>query len=186
MSKPNIWIFGLEPIDSRYTAQWHSHIPKLLEQAAGDKFNVRQIDGTQRNAKVTTGAFLNFSDTNYWKSSQLCNFVELLDAGEVTATDKILVTDAWNPAITQLAYMRDLLDMQWEMHGIWHAGAYDPSDILGYKMQKPWPLEAEGVEVAEAFHGRERRTRRGARPVPRREFGRQARAGVSRRAEGTA
>lgn len=143
MSKPNIWIFGLEPIDSRYTAQWHAHIPKLLELAAGDKFNVRQIDGTQRNAKVTTGAFLNFSDTNYWKSSQLCNFVELLDSGDVTPKDKILITDAWNPAITQLAYMRDLLGMEWEMHGIWHAGAYDPSDILGYKMKKPWPLEAE-------------------------------------------
>lgn len=143
MSKPNIWILGLEPIDSRYTAQWHSHIPKLLEQAAGDKFNVRQIDGTQRTAKVTAGAFLNFSDTNYWKSSQLCNFVELLDAGEVTTKDKILITDAWNPAITQLAYMRDLLGMEWELHGIWHAGAYDPSDILGYKMKKPWPQEAE-------------------------------------------
>lgn len=143
MSKPNIWILGLEPIDSRYTAQWHSHIPKLLEKAAGDKFNVRQIDGKQRTAKVTEGAFLNFSDTNYWKSSQLCNFVELLDAGEVTTKDKILITDAWNPAITQLAYMRDLLGMEWEMHGIWHAGAYDPSDILGYKMKKPWPLEAE-------------------------------------------
>lgn len=143
MSKPNIWILGLEPIDSRYTAQWHDHIPKLLAKAAGNNFNVRQVNGKQRTAEVTKGAFLNFSDTNFWKSSQLCNFVELLDAGEVTTRDKILVTDAWNPVITQLAYMRDLLGMEWEMHGIWHAGAYDPSDILGYKMQKPWPWEAE-------------------------------------------
>lgn len=143
MSKPNIWIFCLEPIDSRYTAQWHSHIPKLLEQAAGNNFNVRQIDGVQRTAKVTNGAFLNFSDTNYWKSSQLCNFVELLDSGEVTSNDKFLFTDTWNPCITQVAYMRDLLGMNWELHGIWHAGAYDPSDILGYKMQKPWPYNAE-------------------------------------------
>lgn len=143
MSKPNIWIFGLEPIDSRYTAQWHKHIPTMLANAAGDNFRVRQIDGTQRTAKVTNGAFLNFSDTNYWKSSQVCNFVELLDSGEVTANDKFLFTDAWNPAITQIAYMRDLLDQKWELHGIWHAGAYDPSDILGYKMQKPWPWEAE-------------------------------------------
>lgn len=143
MKKPNIWIFSLEPLDSRYTAQWHRNIPEILQQAAGDNFNVRQIDGVQRTATVTNGAFLNFSDTNYWKSTQLCNFVELLDAGETTVNDRILFTDTWNPCITQVAYMRDLLDQKWQLHGIWHAGAYDPSDILGYKMQKPWPWHAE-------------------------------------------
>jgi hypothetical protein len=143
MSKPNIWIFSLEPLDSRYTKQWHTNIPEILTAAAGDRFNVRQIDGVQRVASVTSGAFLNFSDTNYWKSTQLCNFVELLDAGETTVNDKFLFTDAWNPCITQIAYMRDLLEQKWELHGIWHAGAYDPSDILGYKMQKPWPWHAE-------------------------------------------
>lgn len=143
MSQPNIWIFSLEPLDSRYTAQWHAHIPDIIAQAAGPAFRVRQIDGVQRQAQVTAGAFLNFSDTNYWKSSQLCKFVELLDAGEVTAHDRMLFTDAWNPCITQMAYMRDLLGQHWQMHGIWHAGAYDPSDILGYKMQKPWPWYAE-------------------------------------------
>lgn len=143
MKKPNIWIFSLEPLDSRYTKQWHTNIPEVLHAAGGDRFNVRQVDGIQRTAKVTNGAFLNFSDTNYWKSTQLCNFVELLDAGETTPDDKFLFTDAWNPCITQVAYMRDLLDQKWQLHGIWHAGAYDPSDILGYKMQKPWPWEAE-------------------------------------------
>jgi hypothetical protein len=143
MTKPNIWIFSLEPLDSRYTAQWHRNIPQVLAEAAGDNFNVRQVDGVQRTAKVTDGAFLNFSDTNYWKSSQLCNFVELLDAGETTVNDRFLFTDTWNPCITQVAYMRDLLDQKWQLHGIWHAGAYDPSDILGYKMKKPWPWQAE-------------------------------------------
>lgn len=143
MKKPNIWIFSLEPLDSRYTKQWHTNIPTILAEAAGSKFTVRQIDGTQRVATVTNGAFLNFSDTNFWKSSQLCKFVELLDAGETTVRDRFLFTDAWNPCITQIAYMRDLLAQEWELHGIWHAGAYDPSDILGYKMRKPWPWYAE-------------------------------------------
>ena len=143
MNKPNIWIFGLEPLDSRYTAQWHVNIPEILTKAAGSKFNVRQIDGIQRAAKVTSGAFLNFTDTNYWKSTQLCNFIDEFDNGNVTVNDKFLFTDAWNPCITQVAYMRDLLDQKWQLHGIWHAGAYDPTDILGYKMQKPWPWQAE-------------------------------------------
>ena len=143
MSTPNIWIFGLEPLDSRYTKQWHSNIPWELTLAAAGRYRVRQIDGVQRVKHVTAGAFLNFSDTNYWKSTQLSNFVELLDSGETTPEDKFLFTDAWNPCITQIAYMRDLLDQNWELHGIWHAGAYDPSDILGYKMKKPWPWAAE-------------------------------------------
>lgn len=143
MSKPNIWIFSLEPLDSRYTKQWHSVIPELLLNACGDRFSVKQIDGIQKIDTVTNGAFLNFSDTNYWKSSQLCNFVDLFNAGETTPNDRFLFTDTWNPCITQLAYMRDLMDQNWEIHGIWHAGAYDPSDILGYKMKKPWPWDAE-------------------------------------------
>jgi hypothetical protein len=79
MTKPNIWIFCLEPIDSRYTAQWHQHIPVLLQNAAGDNFQVRQIDGVQRVKHVTSGAFLNFADTigkvrsyaNLWNYSML-------------------------------------------------------------------------------------------------------------------
>lgn len=143
MSKPNIWIFGLEPLDSRYTAQWHANIPEVIKKAAGNNFNVVQIDGVQRAARVTSGAFLNFSDTNYWKSTQLCNFIELFDEGKTTPEDRFLFTDTWNPCITQIGYMRDLLDQKWQLHAIWHAGAYDPSDILGYKMQKPWPWHAE-------------------------------------------
>jgi len=29
--KSTIWIFSLEPIETRYTAQWHSHVPALLK-----------------------------------------------------------------------------------------------------------------------------------------------------------
>lgn len=140
---PNIWIFCLEVFDNRYTKQWHEVIPKILAEKAGDKFNIRQIDGIQREQKTTTGAFLNFTDTNYWKSTQLAKFIELYSAGEVTPNDKFLFTDFWNPCITQIAYMRDLMDQNWELHSIVHAGAYDPSDILGMKMQKPWPFHAE-------------------------------------------
>jgi len=141
--KPTIWIFSLEPLESRYTAQWHKNIPILLTNAADGKFNIRQVDGVQRATKVTAGAFLNFSDTNYWKSSQLCNFIELLDAGETTPNDRFLFTDIWNPVITQVKYINDLMGYHWQLHSIAHAGAYDPSDILGYKMEKPWPWHAE-------------------------------------------
>jgi hypothetical protein len=140
---PNIIIFALEPHDGRYSKQWFENIPKLIREAAGDRWNVIQISGIQKDTTLTPGAFLNFSDTNYWKSSQMCSFLDLYNAGEITDQDRFLFTDFWNPVITQIAYMRDLLKNNWELHSIVHAGAYDPTDILGMRMQKPWPWHTE-------------------------------------------
>lgn len=143
MTKKNIIIFPLEKIDARYTKQWYDNIPAVIRNEVKDRYHVIQIDGVQKNTSTTSGAFLNFSDTNFWKSSQMCNFLELYDSGVITPDDRFLFTDFWNPVILQIAYMRDLLDQRWELHGIVHAGAYDPTDILGMKMKKPWPHYAE-------------------------------------------
>ena len=129
--KPTIWIFALEQIQTRYTAEWYDHVPKLLEKNLGTDFNIIQIDGIQKNTKTTPGAFLNFSDTNYWKSSQLCNWLDHYNNGEVGPNDQFLFTDAWNPTVIQLRYMNDLLGYNWKLHGLWHAGNYDPYDALG-------------------------------------------------------
>ncbi len=142
----NIIIFGLEPIDSRYTAQWYECVPAILKQKVsklGSPVNVIQLDGEQKATTVTSGAFLNFGDTNRWKSTQLVSFINMLDKGLVTKNDVLLFTDASNPVILQVKYMRDLMDQNWKIQGLWHAGAYDPTDILGYKMDKPWPWHTE-------------------------------------------
>lgn len=142
--KPTIWIFSLEPIETRYTAHWHEHIPKLLNDKLGKDFNVVQVDGIQKNSQLTPGAFLNFSDTNYWKSSQLCKFLEHHNNGETTLNDHILFTDAWNPVVIQLKYMKELLGFNWTLHGLFHAGSYDPQDFLGRLIgDEPWVRNAE-------------------------------------------
>ena len=142
--KPTIWIFSLECLETRYTKQWHDHIPKLLTKNVGDRFNVVQIDGVQKNSQLTPGAFLNFSDTNYWKSSQLCNFLEHHNRGKTSTNDHILFTDAWNPTVIQLKYMSDLLGFNWTLHGLFHAGSWDNQDFLGRLVgNKPWVRNAE-------------------------------------------
>jgi hypothetical protein len=142
----NIIVFPIEPLDSRYSAQWYESVPQSLDaklKQLGLTGNVITVDGVQKTSSVTSGAFLNFQDTNRYKSSQLVSFCDMLDAGTVTTNDVILFTDAWNPALLQVKYMRDLGGYNWKIHGLWHAGAYDPTDILGYKMQKPWPHHTE-------------------------------------------
>jgi len=142
----NIVIWPLEKLDNRYSLQWYEGIPQSLEkkvQSAALDVKVIQVDGVQSTSATTSGAFLNFSDTNRWKSTQLVTFLNMLDAGEITPNDVMLFTDAWNPVILQIKYMRDLMDYKWKIMGLWHAGAYDETDILGYKMQKPWPHHTE-------------------------------------------
>jgi len=142
--KPNIWIFSLEPIDTRYTREWHYHLPLTIDQKLGNEYNIVQVDGTQKNSKVTPGAFLNFSDTNYWKSSQLCNFLNYHNEGKTTENDQFIFTDAWNPTIIQLKYMSDLLGFNWKIHALWHAGSYDPQDFLGRLIgNAPWVRHSE-------------------------------------------
>lgn len=142
--KSTIWIFSLEPISTRYTEQWHSHVPALLKNKLGDRFNVVQIDGVQKNSQLTPGAFLNFSDTNYWKSAQMCAFLEQHNQGKTSPNDHFIFTDAWNPTVIQLKYMSDLLGFNWTLHGLWHAGSYDPQDFLGRLVgKKPWVRHAE-------------------------------------------
>ena len=142
--KSTIWIFSLEPISTRYTEQWHSHVPLLLKNRLGDRFNVVQVDGVQKNSQLTPGAFLNFSDTNYWKSAQMCAFLEQHNQGKTSPNDHFIFTDAWNPTVIQLKYMSDLLGFNWTLHGLWHAGSYDPQDFLGRLVgKKPWVRHAE-------------------------------------------
>jgi hypothetical protein len=142
-----IYIVPIEPIDSRYTKQWYENIPKII----GDKISelmlapveVVTIAGEGANNATTGGAFLDFATTNYYKAAQVQAISELFMHGRVKSGDKFLVTDAWNFAITAIRYMSDLLDIPVEIHGIWHAGHYDPTDILGMKMRKDWPPHQE-------------------------------------------
>lgn len=136
MSK--VIIVPIEPIDQRYTRQWYDHIPTLFGDA-----EVITIDGDQPSTGTTEGAFLDFATTNIYKASQTQKIAEMFNDGKINPGDKFLVTDAWNFAITAIRYMSDLLDIPVEIHGIWHAGAYDSTDILGMKMQKPWPYHVE-------------------------------------------
>ena len=142
-----IWIIPIEPIDQRYTKQWYDNIPLILQKEIAERnlfYKVVTIDGEDFKPDVRTeGAFLDFGATNVYKATQAAEVSKLFSNGKVKAGDKFLITDAWNFIITPIKYMSDLLDIPVEVHSIWHAGAYDPSDILGYKMSKPWPSHVE-------------------------------------------
>lgn len=133
-----IILVDLESINTRYTSQWKSHIPNLLENVSND---INIVSGKSSSNNVTDGAFLNFAETNIYKSEQA---IELMKIINKTENGKILFLDAWNPVIIMAKYMIDLLEKEIEIHSIWHAGSYDPHDFLGRKIKnKSWSLKFE-------------------------------------------
>lgn len=129
-----LYLVELEPVETRYTAQWRTHLPSQLENAG---IPTTVITGPSDAPQDTTpGAFLNFSGTNYWKSEQLKKIATLFADGVVQDGDYFLYTDAWNPTVLQLKYMADLLNINIKIGGMWHAGSYDPHDFLGRVQDK--------------------------------------------------
>ncbi len=137
-----IYIVDLEPVETRYTAQWKEHVPALFKKA---EHNVQVISGpTDIPSATTPGAFLNFGGTNIYKSAQVEQMGRLFTSGAVKPGDHFLFTDAWHPGIINLKYMSELLQIPVKIHALWHAGSYDPQDFLGRLIgDEPWVRHAE-------------------------------------------
>jgi len=138
----NIFLVDLEAVDSRYTGQWKTHVPKLLKEAG---HNVTIIEGPSDIPNATTpGAFLNFGGTNIYKARQVEEFSRLFTGGKVDSGDHFIFTDAWHPGIINLKYMSELLGIKVTIHALWHAGSYDPQDFLGRLINDaPWVRHSE-------------------------------------------
>jgi hypothetical protein len=137
-----IHIVDIEAVDTRYTKQWKDYLPKQLRRSTNERVNV--ISGGETPQATTPGAFLNFGGTNVYKSKQLEQIGEMFCNGTVKNGDYFLYTDAWNPTVIQLRYMAELLDVDINIGGLWHAGSYDPQDFLGRLIgDKPWVRHAE-------------------------------------------
>ena len=137
-----VFLIDLEAVESRYTGQWKTHVPRLLKKH-GHLIHV--IEGPKDIPRATTpGAFLNFGGTNIYKANQVEQMARLFTEGKVRAGDHFIFTDAWHPGIINLKYMSELLQIPVTTHGLWHAGSYDPQDFLGRLIgDEPWVRNAE-------------------------------------------
>ena len=137
-----VFLVDLESVPTRYTCEWKTHLPNLLQKAG---HNVQVISGPEDIPSATTpGAFLNFGGTNIYKSAQVEKMGRLFCAGAVSPGDHFIFTDAWHLGIINLKYMSELLGIPVTTHGLWHAGSYDPQDFLGRLIgDAPWVRHAE-------------------------------------------
>ena len=137
-----IYIVDLEAVDTRYTKEWKTHLPRQMKKATNHE--VVTISGGDTPQATTPGAFLNFGGTNVYKANQMQQIGKLFCDGTVKDGDYFLYTDAWNPTVLQLKYMAELLKVKIKIGGMWHAGSYDPQDFLGRLIgNKPWVRNTE-------------------------------------------
>jgi len=146
-----IFLVDLEAVETRYTGQWKSHVPALLQKAGHD---VQILSGPTDIPNATTpGAFLNFGGTNIYKSAQVEQMGRLFCNGAIHSGDHFIFTDAWHPGIINLKYMSELLQIPVTIHALWHAGSYDPQDFLGRLIgDAPWVRHAEKSFFAAIDH----------------------------------
>jgi len=136
----NIILVDTEAAGSRYTRDWKTHIPQQLT-ARGHKITV--IEGTPP-LPPGKGQWLNAAGTIQYKSEQQAQLAELFHTGKIAEANLILFTDAWNPTILTVRYQLALTGHTVKMAGLWHAGAYDPWDLLGQRAgDQPWIQHTE-------------------------------------------
>jgi glycosyltransferase involved in cell wall biosynthesis len=146
-----VFLVDLESVETRYTSQWKTHVPTLLQQCG---HAVTVISGPSDIPEATTpGAFLNFGGTNIYKARQVEEMGRLFTQGKVHVGDHFIFTDAWHPGIINLKYMSELLQIPVTIHALWHAGSYDPQDFLGRLIgDAPWVRHAEQSFFAAIDH----------------------------------
>lgn len=154
--KRRLFLFPIEPLEERYSAQWLS----WFTEAARHRFDYWPMLGQRLTQKIETGEFLDAFDTNYWKATQLASFVSLARAAKLRADDIVLFLDGWSPTVEQVAYIRDAIRVPFRMVGLLHAGTWDPYDFLTRNGFTRWARDAErswleafdAVAVATKFH----------------------------------
>jgi hypothetical protein len=142
-----LYIVDIEPLDNRYTKQWQTYFPQIAEKHLGDVFAVENISGSAEGYDAPqAGAFFNFAGTCEYKATQAAKIARMFGDGTVKKGDYFLFTDAWNQTVHFVKYMSELTGIKVYTGGIWHAGWYDPTDILGATIEnKSW---ARAMEVS--------------------------------------
>lgn len=137
MQKRRLFIVDIEPLDNRYTKQWFTWVPELCRRILGDQYEVRVISGNALGyLKPRAGAFFDFAATCEYKASQAVKISQLFSDGEVEPNDVFFFTDAWNQTVHTVRYISELNRIPVKCAGIWHAGWYDPTDILGFTIKR--------------------------------------------------
>lgn len=135
-----LFLITLENLENRYSTQWRRWISNDLNNAGIEYI---EIDGNPTSNIVKGENFLNPNLSSIWKSEQIIKIAKLFESNQIKKDDKFLFYDAWDWNVISLRYMSILNNIPIKIFGMWHAGSYDPQDLLGQMDKKKYLLSFE-------------------------------------------
>src|SRR5512138_1159671 len=125
----------IEPLEERYSTQWDKWFRVEFLKA---NIQFETAYGEKTSGKIGRGSFLDVTETNLYKTSQLQKVINIIANHDYRDPLVVFFHDLWNPALTTLAYIRDGLGLKnLYIVGCLHAGSYDPYDFLNRQQMTP-------------------------------------------------
>jgi glycosyltransferase involved in cell wall biosynthesis len=132
--KKNLFYFGLEPINARYTyqlcQQWMPDTFKRYEDTVN--FIPIEVDYVP-DQQIKVGAVLDAVGRGKYSLAQCSKFLDLLQGGLVRNGDIIFLQDFWTSGIDSLFYALDLYGIKdIKLYAMLHAQSVDEYDFTYY------------------------------------------------------
>lgn len=134
--KRNLWYFGLEPLQERYTYQLSEQwIPETFKPFE-DKINFIHLRSDAVKSEISVGQVLDACGRGIYSLGQCQRFLKAINEGLVKNNDIILLQDFWTPGLESIIYALDLYGIKVKIYSMLHAQSVDEYDFT-HKM-KDW------------------------------------------------
>ena len=126
-NKRKVFLLPIEPLESRYSAQWARWIPTAFS-AAGYDGGV--INGCPLTDHIETGTFLDINSTLHYKATQLAGIAKMFYKKMINPGDIFFVSDLEFWGIESIRYLSVLNKIPVKIYGFLHAASYTKGDFM--------------------------------------------------------
>ena len=156
-NKRKVFLLPIEPLESRYSAQWARWIPTAFS-AAGYDGGV--INGCPLTDHIETGTFLDINSTLHYKATQLAGIAKMFYKKMINPGDIFFVSDLEFWGIESIRYLSVLNKIPVKIYGFLHAASYTKGDFMepcaefAQIFERGWINICDKVFVGSNYHKR--------------------------------
>lgn len=136
MANKTIWYLPLEDVKSRYTNQLCNFwIPDALQYFKKNDTQIKTIIGKTVISDIKVGHVLDATGRGIFSLTQMANFLEEINKGNVKEGDSVYIQDYWTPGLEAVQYAFDLYKLKdIKVYSMLHAQSVDEYDFT-YSMR---------------------------------------------------